>query len=484
MVVIIILIVGFPVEAETKPAAPAFHPPANTLVVLPFQNLSGNPKQQYLSDDVTAELTSTLGHNPALRVIAWESASKYRNPSQSAADIGKALNVANVLSGSIARNGDKVQISTKLVNAVTGNELWSHHYDDSFVHVSKVEGQISKAIAQALRIKFSETDLPAGGTRNPEAHELVLQGQALMAKLDLPSAEAARKDFEQALALDPDYADAHALLAGLQLIVTYYSGLPLKAALPAIRAHVQKALALDPRNIHAILDLGDIDVMTDPPNLAKARVEYHKALALDPSYSNAIMDYGDVLPLKPALVEMHEAVWLDPANGFAWSTLAGDTEDLGDWTQEVTAANSLLRLNPKNIASAFYLAFAYQQLRRYDKMAQAFGRVQPTTDVANQQVAAGRLVYRALRDSTLRPQAFAALKALSRLQSRPGVKGNLLRLYLALGQTAPALQLLESLCPVHPADCDDLEISPIYRPLRANPRFRQLAKKYTTVTLE
>lgn len=483
MVAVIMLMAGFPLMAKTRPAAPAFHPPADTLVVLPFQNSSGDSKQQNFSDDITAELTSTLGHNPALRVIAWDSASQYRNTSQSATDVGEALNVANVLYGSLAREGDRVRISTKLVNAVTGNERWSHQYEVSFVHVFKVEDRIAEAIAKALQVKFSKNDLPARGTRNPKAHELVLQGHALMYKLDLASYEAARKDFEKALALDPDYADAHAMLAALRLVMADYSG-SLKTALPAIRAQLQKALELDPHNIHAILACGDIDVMVDPPNLAKARVQYRKALALDPSYSNAIMDYGFVLPVKPALVELREAVWLDPVNAFAWTGVATHTQDLGEWAEEVTAAKTLLQLDPKDIDSAFYLAFAYQQLRQYDKMSHAFDRVQPTTDVAKQQVATGRLVYQALRDSALRPQALRALKALSRLRSHLGVRGTLLQLYLALDQTVLAQQLLESLCPVHPAACDDLAISPIYRPLRANPRFRQLAKKYTTVTLE
>ncbi|MGH8233916.1 MAG: tetratricopeptide repeat protein [Rhodanobacteraceae bacterium] len=464
--------------------APAtFNPSTDTLVVLPFRNLSGDSKQQYFSDGITEELTDALGQNPALRVIAWDTASKYRNTSESARDIGKALNVAHILHGSIARDGDQVRITTELVDTRTGYQLWSQHYDDSFANIFKVQDQVSQAIASALQVKLAQADLPAGGTRNPQAHELVLKGRALMEKYDAASLDAARQDFEQALVLDPDYADAHAWLSSVLLALTAQSNLPLKTTLPTARAHAQKALALDPRNADAWAALGSADASTDPPDIAKAKAEFQKALALDPSNAGAHLAYGNVLPLKLGLAQAQEATMLDPADAVAWNNLAVDAQDLGDWVQMITAAEALLRLNPTDVDSAFQLAYAYQQLHQSDKMLAAFDLVKPATAVDKQQVAAGKLVYRAVQDPALRPQGLAALEDLSRHQSSPDVASNLLQLYLALGQSAPALQLLESLCPAAPIGCSDLAINPIYRALRTDPRFQRLAKKYTTATL-
>ncbi|MEO6968528.1 MAG: tetratricopeptide repeat protein [Rhodanobacteraceae bacterium] len=472
-----------PVAAAAKVIA-AFNPPADTLVVLPFQNLSGDPKQQYFSDGITEELTDALGQNPALRVIAWDTASKYRNSSESASDIGKALNVAHILHGSIARAADAVRITTELVDARSGYQLWSQHYDDSFANIFKVQDQVSQAIASALQVKFAQADLPAGGTRNPQAHELLLKGRALSDKVDAASLEAARQDFEQALNLDPDYADAHAWLAHVLLGLTQRSDSPLKTTLPTIRAHAEKALALDPHNADALVALGNADANADPPDFGNAQTEFRKALALDPSNVAAHIDYGLVLPLKSALAQEQEATLLDPANATAWNNLAVGTQDLGDWAQMIQASEALLRLDPASVDSAFYLAYAYQQLHQVDQMLTAFDRVQPATPVDKQQVAAGRLVYRALRDPALRPQALAALKGLSRHQSNPDVAGNLLQMYLVLGQTAPALQLLEGICSAVPVACNDLTINSQYRALRADPRFQQLAKKFSTQTLE
>ncbi|MGH8280304.1 MAG: tetratricopeptide repeat protein [Gammaproteobacteria bacterium] len=468
---------------QVKPVTPAFNPPSDTIVVLPFTNLSGDPKQQYFSDGITEELTDALGQNPALRVIAWEAASKYRNSGESATTIGKALDVANILHGSIVRAGDQVRITAELVDARSGYQIWSQHYDDSFANIFKVQDEVSQAIAAALQVKFAQADLPISGTINPAAHDLVLKGRALADKFDAASLAAARRDFEQAIALDPEYADGHAWLAHVLLALTERSDLPLAATLPTIRAEAEKALALDPRNADAWVALGNVNNSTDPPDFAKAREAYRKALALDPSNVAAHVDYGTVLPLKQAFAQTQEATLLDPANATAWNNLAGYAQDLGNWAQELQAAQNLLRLDPQDVDSAFSLAFAYQQLHRDDQIASAFAAVKPATDIDRQQIAAGRLTYRALADPKLRPRALAALEALSRHASNQDVAGNLLQMYLALGETASALQLLETSCPATPVGCNDLAVNPMYLALRADPRFRKLARTYTTATL-
>ena len=471
------------VESVAASATAAFHPPADSLVVLPFKNLNGDPQQQYFSDGITEELTSALGQNPALRVIAWETASSLRHADFSPGDIGRQLDVANILNGSILRVGDEVRITVELVNAISGYEVWSSHYDGSFQDIFKVQDQVSQAVASALQVQFAQADLPAGGTGNPQAHELVLKGRALRDKYNAASLAAAQKDFEQAITLDPNYADAHAELASTLIALTERSDLPLKTTLPRARAEAEKALALDPRNAYALTALGIVDSTADPPDVAKARAEFRKALELDPSNATTHGDYGNVLPLKPGLAEFREAVLLNPANETDWNNVAVNAQDLGDWALMAQAAQTLLKLDPKVVDSAFALAYAYQQLHQYDKMVAAFEMVTPTTRLDRQLVHAGRLTYRALGDFALRPQALAALRHLSRRQANPDVAGNLLQLYLALGDTQSALQLLENYCPATPIGCNDLAVSPIYQALHGNPHFEALAKKYTTVTL-
>ncbi|MGH8114391.1 MAG: tetratricopeptide repeat protein [Rhodanobacteraceae bacterium] len=461
-----------------------FNPPTDSLVVLPFKNLSGDPKQQYFSDGITEELTDALGQNPALRVLAWATAATLRNAELTPNAIGRRLNVANILNGSILRAGDDVRITAELVNARDGIQLWSHHYDGSFANVFKMQDEVSASIADALKVKFAKTDLPEVGTHNAQAHELVLKGRALAKSQNPADVEAARKDFERAIALDPGYADAHALLSRTLIALTGLTNLSLENTLPMIRSEAERAIALDPRSSDAWVALGIAFANANPPAMNKARAAFKKALALDPSNAGAHVDYGAVLPMKEALAQETEATQLDPTNEVAWNDVAALAQDLGDWPQAVQAINALVKLDPGDVDAAFGLALAYQHLHQQDKIAGAFDLVKPSTPLDQQQVDAGRLTYRALGDPTLRPKALAALKALAAHQSNPNVAGNLVQMNLALGETAAALGLLERLCPAAPLGCDDLAINPLYQPLHGNAQFETLAKKYTTVTLQ
>ncbi|MBS0431358.1 MAG: tetratricopeptide repeat protein [Proteobacteria bacterium] len=464
--------------------AVAFNPPKDSLVVLPFKNLGGDPKQAYFSDGITEELTGALGENPALRVIAWDTASTLRDAALTATDVGKRLNVANVVHGSILRDGDDVRITAELVNAVTGYQLWAAHYDGSLKDIFRMQDQVSEAIARALEVRFAQSDLATGRTTDPRAHELVLRGRQLAKKENAASLAQARDYFQQAIALDPEYAEAHALLSRTLLVLTEHSNLSLAENQPTIRAEAQKAVELDPRNADAWVAVGNANISSDPPDLDKARSAFRKALALDPSNVPAHIDYGIVLPLKAQMAQYREATLLDPANEIAWNNLAVAAQDLGDPDLVVTADETLLKLDPKDVDSAFGLAFAYQQLHRNDKIAAAFDLVQPSTPVDQQQVDTGRLVYGALADPASRPQALTALDLLATHRSNPEVAGNLLQLYLALGENSSAMRLLEDHCPAQPVGCNDLAVNPMYQPLRSDPGFRQLAKKYTTTAAE
>lgn len=464
-------------------AAP-FDPPKDSLVVLPFANLSGDAKQQYFSDGITEELTDALGENPALRVIAWDTAATLRDPTRSPNEIGRELNVAAILNGSVLWIGREVRVTAELVDTRTGLQLWSSHYDTPFADILAIQDHVSASIAAALNVKFAQADLPQRVTRNPEAHELVLKGRALMRHLTAVSLAAARKDFEQSIALDPDYADAHALLSRTLLHLTQLSDLTLKPTLPMVRAEAQKALQLEPGNADAWVALGNAEANSDPPDFAAAREDFRKALMLDPSNAGAHFELGNLLPLQAGMAEYREATRLDPAGETGWNNLAIQAQDLGDWPQAIEALEVLLKLDPGDVDSAFSLAFAYQQLRQYDKMIAAFDLAQPATAMDREQVAAGRLIYRSLRDSSLRPQALASIRALARFQSNQDAAGNLVQLYLALGETVPALALLESGCPGDPVGCSDLAVSPVYRPLHGNPGFDALAKRYTTIAAQ
>ncbi|HJR12131.1 MAG TPA: tetratricopeptide repeat protein [Rhodanobacteraceae bacterium] len=469
-----------PAPPAVKPVAAAFNPPADTLVVLPFANESGDPKQQYFSDGITEELTNALGQNAALTVIAWDTASHYRNSSEGPQAIGKALNVANLLHGSIQREGDQVRVVVELVNTRTGAQVWSNHYDDSLANVFQVQDRISASIADALKVKFAAAR--SVQTVNPQAHDLVLQANALEEKaLTAAPFEQAQKLYEQAIALAPDYADAHAGLAGTWVDLPQLSTLSLKEALPKAREEANKALALDPRNVRALAVLGIADASEG--RYAEAKTYYQRALAIDPSNVYAHLDYAILLPLQQHQAQNLQAVQLDPDNAAAQGNLAGSEIELGEYAQALAPAQALMRLDPTSAGSALGLAQLYALLHRNADAVKAFDLAQPKTELAKALVAAGRLTYHSVLDPALHAQALAAVDALRRRTDLdPASMGDVFQLELALGQNQIALEQLPKFCAGFRVACSDLSINPVWLPLRGDPRFQALVKQYDTVS--
>jgi TolB-like protein/Flp pilus assembly protein TadD len=466
--------------AASRPAPAAFRPPADTLVVLPFANLGGDPKQQYFSDGITEELTNALGQNTGLRVIAWDTASKFRSSQQTAADIGKQLDVANVLTGKILRQGDEVRVIVELVNTRNGYQVWASHYDDSLVNIFQVQDKISAAIATALKVKFAAT--PTKTKVDPQALDLVLKARSLTEKkLAAAPLEQARRLLQQAIALDPDYADAHALLARVWFDLTQVSTLSLEDALPAVREEANRALALNPRNVDARVALGNVAIAE--VDHATAKSEFERALAIDPSYAVAHLDYGNVLPPQQALMQYQKAARLDPENATAQNNLEVAYQNLDEYRQALAPALALSRLTPHSADAAFGLALTYALLHRNEDAAKAFDGVQPDTELGRALVNAGRLAYRSVLHPGLHAQALATMDT---LHERPDVDPtsmyDMIQLYLVLGRNDTALDLLPKFCASIPVGCDNLGAYPTWLPLHGDPRFEALVKKYDTTS--
>lgn len=330
-------------------------------------------------------------------------------------------------------------------------------------------------------MKFAHVYL-AAGTTNPEAHELVLKARALLNRTDAASYQTAQGNIEDALKLDPGYAEAHALLAGVTIGLTQVTTLPLGKALPRARKEAHKALSLDPRNVDALIALAITEMFDDHPE--QARDYFRRALALDPSNAGAHVNYALVLPIDQAVAHEQVALMLDPKNLVAQSNLALDLTELGEYARVPALVLAMTEHDPTNIDSAFMLAFAYEQLHQHQAMVGAFDLVQPSTPEAKKVLETGRLVYQSLLNPALHSQALAAVADLRGRKLSPDLQNHVVQLDLALGNTQTALQLLQKECAQDPVGCDDLAINPLYQPLRSDPHFQTLAAKYTTRSLK
>ena len=300
-----------------------------SIAVLPFVNMSSDPEQEYFSDGISEEILNVLAQIPELRVAARTSAFSFKGKTIDIPSVAKALGVANVLEGSVRKSGAKVRITAQLIEAETGFHLWSQTYDRDLSDVFKVQDEIAAAIVAALKdtLGLAATIAPAliKAPVNTEAYNAFLLGQHLIRLRTKADIEAAIPQFEKAIALDPNYASAHAylglawkLLQGGQYT---YGTLTLEDMLAKAMPPVERALALDPNLpiAHAVMGL----VLDAKGQAEQALAQYEEAIRLNPSLTNVRVWYSKALGNLGQTVKSFEqikiAYQLDPL-----SRLTGD----------------------------------------------------------------------------------------------------------------------------------------------------------------
>ncbi len=285
-----------------------------SIAVLPFVNMSGDPKNDYFSDGITEEILNALAQIPDLKVAARTSAFAFKDKNQDLRKVGEILGVATVLEGSVQRAGDEVRITAQLIDTHSGYHLWSETYDRKLTSIFAVEDEISKAIADKLQLQLggAHTDV-AGNTGNSQAHELYLRGLSLLAARG-PGLRDAADAFRQAVQLDPQYARAWGALAEAEELLPPYGLDTLQAALPRAESAVQRALAIDPDTASAHVALGNLYIYRF--QWPQADLTLRRALALAPGDAEAVDQYAQFLAItgqfEPALREMDHAQRLDP----------------------------------------------------------------------------------------------------------------------------------------------------------------------------
>lgn len=255
-----------------------------SIAVLPLVNNSGDPANEYFSDGLSEEMISILARIPDLKLIGRASSFRFKHSSEDSKSIGEKLGVANLLEGSVSRQGDRVRIVAELVSAADGRELWSETYDRELKDVFAVQTEIATAVAEQMKLKL----LGGGGsdveaTSSPAAHDALLQGDAYYQQFSEESMRQAIGAYQEAIRLDPHYALAYAKLslAWRQLSVTWLAGEEVRHADEESRRAAQTALRLAPGLARAHQALG-FDLLTTDFDLPAAEVELRRAAELAP----------------------------------------------------------------------------------------------------------------------------------------------------------------------------------------------------------
>lgn len=452
-----------------------------SVAVLPLENLSHDPSQDYFAEAMTDELITSLAKVRELRVISRTSTMKYQRTSKSIGEIARELNVDAIIEGTILRSGSEVHVTAQLVQAQPETHLWAESYSRSLGDLMAVESEVVREIAGAVRLTLTPEER-AGLTSShkvpPEAHQSYLQGRFFWNKRTPEGFTRSIEYFQQAIEKDPLYAQAYVGLADAYVLLSGYYSVPQDEAISKARAAAKKALEIDASLGEAHASLGLIAGNYDW-NWDEAEREYRRAIELNPNYATAHHWYGEgFLALQgrfdEALAEMSRAQELDPLSAI----IRVDTGAVYYFARRYDAAiaeyRRALELEPNFPLAHVWLSRAYQGK---GMLREAILELQPQRQSDSSLLSLadlGRLYGQAGR----REEAFKVLREL-RERSAHGYldAGLLLDVYLGLDDKDQVFSLLERAYREHSVILTSFKILPLYDPFRSDPRFADFQRR-------
>src|SRR5882724_783446 len=344
-------------------ARPGFQSEAATvsnksIAVLPFDNLSGDPQNAYFSEGVQDEILTRLAKIAELKVISRTSTQRFKSAPNDLRQIAQQLGVANILEGSVQKANDQVRVNVQLINALTDAHLWADTYDRKLTDIFGVETEIAKTVADVLQAKLTGSEqhvIAARPTENTEAHQLYLKGRFFWNKRTGGDLKKSIEYFEQAIAVDPNYALAYAGVAdGYVWLPGYTAGTP-RDCYPKAAAAAKKALELDDTLAEARTSLA-LAIWLYNFDASQAIREFQRAIELNPNYAIAHQQYGNntlsaLGRFDDAIAEGKRAVELDPLSLVINTDMGVDYYYARRYDEAIAQLHKTLEMDP-----GFYIA--------------------------------------------------------------------------------------------------------------------------------
>jgi len=452
------------------------------LAVLPFQNLTGDPSQEYFSDGLTEEMITQLGNlDPQhLGVIARTSVMHYKNRQERLDQIGQELGVQYVLEGSVRRESDKVRITAQLIQIKDQTHLWSREYDRELSHLLLLQDEIAKEVADEIRPTLVDTQKRPDTVHQPslspsqyQAHDLYLKGEYFFNKRTGEGFEQAVEYFQQATAKDPTYARAYAGLADCYALMAGYSGQPQTEFMQKARAAALHALQIDESLPEAHTALALI-VQNYDWDWQTSEKEFLRAIELNPNYATAHHWYAEHLTwlgrFDDALRESERARQLDPLS----LIIAADNGAILYYSRQYDRAIAqflVVREMDPNFPRAYMIDAAYEQKGRF---ADALPNLEKLQTFGDNPWTLAELSYYYSR-SGQQTQAQHTLERLLKLDRHHQIEpATILVAYLGLDDKDQAMVYLEKAYAQHSNILITLKVEPRMDALRSDVRFQDL----------
>jgi TolB-like protein/DNA-binding winged helix-turn-helix (wHTH) protein/Tfp pilus assembly protein PilF len=347
--------------------AASFH----SIAVLPLENLSGDPSQEYFADGITDALITQLAKVHALRVISRTSIMQYKSSRKPLPEIARDLSVDAVVEGSVSRAGNRVRVTAQLIDAHADRHLWAEEYDRDLRDVLSLQSELAHVIAEQVHANISSEErllMTQVGAVEPAAYESYLRGRSFWNQRTPAGLKQAIAHFEHAIDLDPGYAEAYSGLADAYTALGYTSYWAPRDSFPKAREFANKALQIDPSLPEARASLAYVKLYYDW-DWEGAEAEFQKAIAVNPNYGTAHHWYSVLLTARgrheEAFSEIHRAHDLDPLSVPINTDIGFELYYARRYEEAITQLRSVLQTSPKFPLAHLWLGRAYEQKGMY-----------------------------------------------------------------------------------------------------------------------
>ncbi len=383
-IAILVLVTALAFEIGTKPnSATGSHGGFHAIAVLPLENISSDPAQEYIADGMTDEIITDLAKLAGPKVISRTSAMQYKGSHKSIPVIARELNVDALVEGSVERSGDRMRVRVQLIEASTDHHLWAETYDRQLSDVLRLEADVAQDIAQQIQLRLTQQqqhDLASRQSLNPQAFQDYLQGRHYWAMRTDESLNTAMDYFNRAIQEDPRDARSYAGLAHCYIVLPMLTQARQVETQQKAREAAQKALSLDDSLPEAHLAIAELEFYQDW-NFTGAEKEFRRTLALNPNYATAHQWYGEFLSVlgrhPEAIAQVESALALDPLSAIVHHQAGQSFQQARQYDRAIQEYQRAVKLNPDLYVSYEAMYWAYRRQGKFEAAIQAMQGASP-----------------------------------------------------------------------------------------------------------
>jgi DNA-binding winged helix-turn-helix (wHTH) protein/tetratricopeptide (TPR) repeat protein len=453
-----------------------------TIAILPFRSLIPDAEYKYLGLGMADVLITRLGNIKQLLVRPTSAVVKYDNLEQDPVVVGGELGVESVLEGTIRSLGEKLRVTVQLVDVQQKSPVWAEKFDENFTDMFTVEDSIAEKLIPALMLTLNAREtrrIRRRFTENAEAYHAYLKGRYYWNKQTAEGLQKSVEYFEQAIAIDPNYALAYAGLADAYNLIGTWGGVHPTQVLPRAKALSLRAIEIDEAIAEAHASLGATRAAYDW-DWSGAENEFKRAIELSPGYATAHHAYAMVclLPLgrlEEALAEIKRALELDPVSLFINASVGMVLNYMGRYDEAIEQLERVFELEPNFYLSYWCLGYAYEQKGSYEEAIESYQKARMLSGASSSTTRTLGHLYAVSGKVEEAQTLLNELKEVS--QHRYVSPYDIAGIYAGLGQREKALEWLEQACLDHSGSLVWLKLDNTFKSLRPEPAFRELLQR-------